>query len=69
MTESFYSTPKTFMEMLLECSEFIDHQRLDPHSTKADVLDSMEKRVSFLVGKMAAYPVCTSFRIMQPGPD
>jgi hypothetical protein len=52
------------MDMLLECSSYIESQRHDPGSTKDDVLDSMERRVSFLVGKMAAHPMCTTFQIM-----
>lgn len=67
-SRTLYADPKTFMETLLECSEFIDKSRLDPHSTKEDVLDSMETRLSFLIGKMVASPTCMPFRIFpDPG--
>ena len=62
-SRTLYADPKTFMESLLECSEFIDKARKDPHSTKEDVLDSMETRLSFLVGKMAVSPTCMPFKI------
>ena len=51
------------MEALLECSAFIDKLRKDPAYTKEDVLDSMETRMSFLVGKMATSPTCMPFKI------
>ena len=68
---SIYAEPPTFMEMLLECSQFIDKARHDPTSTKGDVLDSMETRVSFLVGKLASYPTSAAFVMYQapPPPD
>jgi hypothetical protein len=62
-TRTLYAEPKTFMESMLECSEFIDKARRDPNSTKEDVLDSMEARMSFLIGKMAASPTCMPFKI------
>lgn len=62
-SRTLYADPKTFMDTLLECSEFIDKSRRDPHSTKEDVLDSMEIRLSFLVGKMAVSPTCMPFKI------
>ena len=61
---TLYSTPPTFMDMLLECSSFIEKSRNDQSSSKEDVLDSMERRISLLIGKMASYPTCTSFRVM-----
>ena len=61
---TLYSTPPTFMGMLLECSSFIEKCRNDQSSSKEDVLDSMERRISLLIGKMASYPTCTSFRVM-----
>lgn len=51
------------MEMMLECSAFIDKSRQDPTSSKLDVLDSMETRLSMLIGKLASEPTSTSFRI------
>ena len=62
-TRTHYAEPKTFMEALLECSAFIDKLRKDPAYTKEDVLDSMETRMSFLVGKMATSPTCMPFKI------
>jgi hypothetical protein len=62
-TRTLYAEPKTFMEALLECSAFIDKMRKDPAYTKEDVLDSMETRLSFLVGKMATSPTCMPFKI------
>ena len=68
MTDSFYCTPITFLDLLLEHAKYIEQQRHDPTSTKDDVLDSMERRVSFLIGKMVAHPVCSSFRIIPEEP-
>jgi hypothetical protein len=62
-TRTLYAEPKTFMEALLECSAFVDRMRKDGSYTKEDVLDSMETRVSFLVGKMATSPTCMPFKI------
>lgn len=58
-----YANPPTFMEMLVECAQFIDKARHDATSTKADVLDSMENRISLLAGKLAAQPTCTAYAI------
>ena len=65
---NMYAKQLTFMEMLLECSEFIDKARHDATSSKGDVLDSMEMRVSFLIGKMASSPTCSSFAVFLPEP-
>jgi hypothetical protein len=62
-TRTLYAEPKTFLESMLECSEFLDKARKDPGISKNDVLDSMEARMSFLIGKMAASPTCMPFRI------
>jgi len=61
-----YTDPPTFMQMLLECGEFIDRSRRDPLCTKDDVLDSMENRLSLLVGKLASQPTSASFAIHFP---
>jgi hypothetical protein len=63
VTRALYAEPRTFMESLLECSKFIDKARNDTTMTKGDVLDSMETRLSFLVGKMASSPTCMPFRV------
>ena len=62
-----YASPPTFLEALLECAAYIEQQRHDPATTKGDVLDSMERRVSLLVGKLAAQPTCAAFQIV-PAP-
>ena len=63
MSTDIYTDPPTFMGMLVECAQFIEKARFDPTSTKEDVLDSMENRLSLLVGKMASHPVCSTFRV------
>ena len=63
---SVYTDPPTFMDMLLECSKFIDQARRDTLCTKEDVLDSMETRLSLLVGKLASQPTSASFAIHFP---
>jgi hypothetical protein len=63
VTRALYAEPRTFMESLLECSRFIDKARADGSISKNDVLDSMETRLSFLVGKMASSPTCMPFRV------
>lgn len=63
LAANIYATPMTFMESLLECTQFLEKARHDPTSTKDDVLDSLENRLSLLVGKMAAHPTCTAFHL------
>ena len=63
LANNIYATPLTFMDMLVECSQFIEKARHDPTHTKEDVLDSMENRLSLLVGKMASSPMCTTFHV------
>ena len=63
LANNIYATPPTFMEMLVECSQFIEKARHDPTNTKEDVLDSMENRLSLLVGKLASHPTCSTFRV------
>jgi hypothetical protein len=60
---TIYAEPFTFMVMLLECSQFIDKARHDATSSKADVLDSMENRVSLLIGKLASQPTSAMFSV------
>jgi hypothetical protein len=64
VTRDIYANPPTFMAALLECAAHIEQQRHDPLSTKADVLDSLERRVSLLVGKLASQPTCAAFQII-----
>jgi hypothetical protein len=63
-----YASPPTFMAALLECAQYIEQQRHDPATTKTDVLDSLERRVSLLVGKLASQPTCAAFRILPAPP-
>ena len=60
---SIYANPKTLLEMLIDCGQFIDTARQDPGYSKLDVLESMENRVSLLVGKLVAQPTCSAFTI------
>ena len=64
---TFYAEPLTFMDMLLECSRYIDTVRHDEGASKADVLDSMENRVSLLIGKLASQPTAAAFAIQLQG--
>ena len=66
LANTIYADPPTFMGMLVECAQFIEKARHDPTSSKEDVLDSMENRLSLLVGKMASHPTCSAFRIELP---
>ena len=58
---TLYTDPPTFMDMLVECSKFLDTARRDEGCTKADVLESMENRLSLLIGKLASQPTSTAF--------
>jgi hypothetical protein len=66
---AIYTQPPTFMEMLLECSQFIDKARHDPVSSKMDLLDSMETRLSLLVGKLVSQPTSATLAIFPVSPD
>ena len=61
-----HTDPPTFLQMLLECSQFIDSARYDEGCTKADVLESMETRVSLLIGKLVSQPTSAMFAICLP---
>jgi hypothetical protein len=67
IANNIYADPKTFLEMLVECAQFIERSRHDATSTKEDVLDSMENRLSLLVGKMASHPASTAFHVPMAG--
>lgn len=69
LATTYYATPNTFLDMLLELAGYIQTCRYDELMTKADVLDSMEKRASFLIGKMGSHPTCTSFAVFTPDPS
>lgn len=57
------SYPPTFLEALLEATNFLDRASTDESMTKADVCASMETRLSLLVGKMVAAPSGASFAV------
>jgi len=61
----------TLLDMLVECSHFIDRARTDAGCSKMDVLESMETRVSLLIGKVVSHPTSTAFAIFPqpPGED
>ena len=67
--QTIYSDPPTFMGMLVECSQFIDRMRHDVGASKEDVLDSVERRVSLLVGKLASQPTSAAFSLDPPPPQ
>lgn len=69
LLQDIYADPPTFMRSLIECSQFIERARHDSGSTKEDVLDSMENRLSLLIGKMASHPTCCAFSIDLPDSD
>jgi len=60
---TLHADPPTFMEMLVECSQFLDRARHDEGCTKHDVLESMENRLSMLIGKLASQPTSAAFAI------
>ena len=53
--------PKTFFDALQESIVFVEESRSNDLTSKADVLDSIEKRLSFLMTKLLANPTSTSF--------
>lgn len=68
-TRTIYTDPPTFMGMLLDCAQYVEKCRHDPTCSKEDVLDSMENRLSLLVGKMACHPTSCSFQILLDPPN
>lgn len=66
---TIYTDPPTFMEMLLECSRYLDTARHDEGCKKTDVLESMENRLSLLIGKLASQPTSAAFAIRLPEED
>lgn len=63
----FYATPTTFMEVLLDASRVLEEARHNEAVTKQDLIDSMEGRVSIMIGKLASTPTTTSFCIFREG--
>ena len=57
------SYPPTFLDALLEATNFLSRASVDESVSKADICASMETRLSLLVGKMVAAPTGASFAI------
>jgi hypothetical protein len=60
---NIYADPKTFLQMLLECAQFVEKARHEPTSSKGDVLDSLETRLSLLIGKLLSQPTSATFSV------
>lgn len=65
MSCNVYHRPQTLMQLLIECSEFLEIAREDKGMAKEDVVDSMEERISIIMGKLVALPTATSFSMFQ----
>jgi len=57
--------PRNYFDALCEALRFVDEARADEGRTKADVLDSVENRLSFLLTKLLAAPTSTSFCVFR----
>jgi hypothetical protein len=57
------SYPPTFIDALLEATNFLSRAMADEGVSKADVCASMETRLSLLVGKMVSAPTGAAFAI------
>jgi hypothetical protein len=57
--------PKTFFDALQESIRFTEESRSNDGMSKTDVLDSIEKRLSFLMAKLLANPTSTSFSMFR----
>jgi hypothetical protein len=57
------SYPPTFLDALLEATNFLSRASADDSVSKADICASMETRLSLLVGKMVATPTGASFAV------
>lgn len=55
----------TFLDMMRSCLDAIESFRVQEDVSKADVLDSMENRVSLMMRKMVATPTTTSYCIFR----
>ena len=62
------SYPPTFLDALLEATNFLNRALSDESMTKADVCASMETRLSLLVGKMVSAPTGASFAVFNNNP-
>ena len=57
------SYPRNYFDALCETMDFLRAARADEALSKADVLDSLENRVSFLLTKLLATPTTTGFSL------
>lgn len=62
---SVYCNSTTFMDVLLEASKTLESLRDDETTSKEDVCDAMERRISTMMGKMASHPTCASFKVFE----
>lgn len=60
---SVYATPCTFMEILLDTTNMLEKYKHDTTVTKEDLVESMESRLSLLMGKFISMPINTSFSL------
>jgi hypothetical protein len=59
------SYPPTFLEALLEATNYLDSASRDDAITKEDLIKSMELRFSVIIGKMVSAPTGGSFNIFK----
>lgn len=64
-TSSVYEYPQTIMQLVIETSELLEKYRNDVHVKKEDVIDSMEEKISLLIGKIITVPTYTSFALFE----
>jgi hypothetical protein len=60
---SAYAQPSTFMEVLLDTTNMLEKYKHDTLVTKEDLVESMESRLSLIMGKFIAMPINTSFSL------
>ena len=64
-----YTRAQTLIEVLVETSNMLEKYRDDKSVSKDDVLDSMEERLSVIIGKLVALPTSTSFALFRTNAD
>ena len=57
--------PRNYFDALCEALRFVEEARADEGRTKADALDSVEIRLSFLLTKLLAAPTTTGFCVFR----
>jgi hypothetical protein len=60
-----YESPQTLMQLLVETCELLEKYKDDPLVKKEDVIDSMEEKLSLLIGKIITVPTYTSFALFE----